>query len=185
MVRNKKKKTPTVWEIAKPILEEDYLKGRVTDDMQPMYVHQLRDEYKAVKINNFRQNFKCMKDTIVHLKDRAEDEAELLQYDLGIYTLASKRNDRWHGSVGQRLLKEDIEQFLHLKYKPKELYNTRDEYKMITLKQFRDHIHQETRSKVETNYWIVKRKKKEKKEMCEADCIENEYEEFFNTRTHD
>ena len=44
-----KKQTP--WEIAKPILEKEYLAGRITDQMKPGHVHKLREEFTAVPIN--------------------------------------------------------------------------------------------------------------------------------------
>ena len=46
-------KPPTPWEIAKPLLEKDYLSGEVTNDMHPRDVVKLRDEYTHVKYQNF------------------------------------------------------------------------------------------------------------------------------------
>ena len=44
--------------------------------------------------------------------------------------------------------------------KPKELWNTRKEYKEFPLNVFRNHVNQEKRAQRETPYWIVKRNKK-------------------------
>ena len=47
-----------------------------------------------------------------------------------------------------------------LKFKPKQLRLLSDEYKKFDLNTFRAHIHQEVRSRKETQYWIVKKQKK-------------------------
>ena len=46
---------------------------------------------------------------------------------------------------------------------PKLLYETRAEYKKFDQKIFRKHIYQESRNLRDSNYWLVKKKKKEKK----------------------
>lgn len=172
----KKNRTPTAWEIAKPFLEKDYLEKRITDDMAPSYVYTLRTEFQNCKYTNFRNNFRRMKNTIMDLKDRADEELDLLQFDLGLFTLASEKEDCWDGSEAKRLLPDDL--LCHPDMKPKQLWMSRDEYQKFTLKQFRDHIHQLSRAKLETNYWLVKRKKKE---MKKAGIVEEEedFQEFF------
>lgn len=149
------KKEPTKWEIAKPILEEMYLKGEITDDMPRGVVHKLRKEFEDVPINNFLR----MKNTVADLKERADDDAELLQFDLGIYALASEKHHSWDGSLAQASLIKDLEEGKHVDMKPKDLWLSRQEYQHFKLKTFRDHINQEERAKRETNYWIVKKKK--------------------------
>ena len=62
-------------------------------------------------------------------------------------------------SEAKGLLKEDVENGLHLQLKPKALWLFGEEYMKFDLKVFRHHMHQETRGKLETNYWITKRKK--------------------------
>ena len=119
-----------------------------------------------------------MKRVIKELKGRADDEAELLALDLGMFTLASEKEGRWNGSDAQQLLKQDMERNLHTRLAPKALYHLRPEYyKEFTLKQFRDHIQQEKRSKLETNYWIVKKKRKEG--LLKLDIDDNDDGDYF------
>ena len=75
-----------------------------------------------MKHKNFRDNFRRLKNTVTELKNRAADEAELLQFDLGVYTLAAEKEDKWNGSDAQNLLRQDMTQSLHLRMKPKELF---------------------------------------------------------------
>ena len=171
----KKKKPPTPWEIAKPLLEKDYVAGRITDDMKPKWVWEnTRVEYRAVKYVNFRNNFRHLKNTIVELKARADDELELLHYDLGVYDLADSKPNCWDGSDAQRLPHEDFTEGRNTQLKPKQFRSTRDEYEEFTLKQIRGHMHQYKRSKLETNYWLVKRKKKQGKLSTDTDSNDND-----------
>ena len=54
MARTKKYRPLTPREVAKPLLEKDYLEGRITNDMPPREVRALRPEYEAVKKESFR-----------------------------------------------------------------------------------------------------------------------------------
>ena len=156
-----KKKVETPWEIAKPLLEEDYLAGDITDEMKPAQIWLLRDKYREVKY--LGPNFNRLKESINANKARAVEDADLLQMDLGIYTLAKDKDGCWDGSDAQRLLKDGVKEDKHVGNKPKVFQASREEYKPIKLKVFRDHLTQETRSKRETNCWLVKKKKAQKK----------------------
>ena len=107
-----------------------------------------------------------MKNTIAEFKARSEEEDEMLQMDMGFCTLAEHKEDMWDGSPAQKHLKNDIENEACNGYKPKQLWLSRPEYQTFTLKQFRDqfrdHIKQEKRAKVESNYWLVKKRKKQR-----------------------
>ena len=74
-------KTPTKWEIAKPLLEQDYLNGVVTDEMARAEVHGKRDEHKAVPIDNFGENWLRMKRATGRMKRDATRDAAALQHD--------------------------------------------------------------------------------------------------------
>ena len=158
-----KKQTP--WEIAKPILEKEYLAGRITDQMKPGHVHKLREEFTAVPINNFRNNFNKMKDVYRQYKARANIEERALRHDMELYPPAP---NRWHGSKVQALLKEDIENGEHLKFEnPTDFRNSREEYGELDKKEFRDRVWQVVRGGLESNYWLVKRDKKKQHEEDE------------------
>ena len=165
----KSKKALTPWEIAKPILQQYCVEdGSILDTMKPSDVWELRPEFKAVKYNNFRNNFAAMKRSLK--KDRARnavDEAGFL-HDKSLYTLAKDMDGYWDGSKAQELLKWDIENKVYLQMKPSSLWQSRPEYQKFKLEKFRNHIQQELRRERETNYWIVKKKKKKKKKAVEA-----------------
>jgi hypothetical protein len=70
---------------------------------------------------------------------------------------------RWDLHPAQGLLKIDVDNGRHELYKPMQLQQTREEYKVFPLEVFCKHIEQEKRSRRETPYWLVKSKKKAKK----------------------
>jgi heme oxygenase len=124
----RKIKTPTPWDIAKPLLEKDYLEGRVTDHMQPRDVIKLREEYKQVKVENFRSNFNAMKKRIQMHKAQAIEDDEYFSHDNQLYTFAKDLPEYWDGSDAQQLLIDDIDAGLHKALKPKQLHLFRPEY---------------------------------------------------------
>ena len=164
----------TPWEIAKPILEKLYLDGEITDDMARGSVWRLRQEFMACNINNFGNNWNRMKKSIGGLKKRANDDMIALAHDRILHPI--NMNNRWDGSAAQKLLKSDVKDDFHLHFTPLELWTSRAEYKAFPLHVFRPHVHQEVRSKVETNYWLVKKAKKEAKKrarlMATTDNVE-------------
>ena len=152
-----KKKKLSAWDIAKPLLEKDYLDGAINDEMPPRVVVTLRDEYKNIPINNFRSNFLEMKKRIWKHKGRQVRDSIAFVHDTSLYYLASEVDDCWDGSDAQLLLMIDVKCNMHKVMKPKQLWEYRPEYKEFPLDVFRDHIYQESRSALESNYWLVKR----------------------------
>jgi hypothetical protein len=75
---------------------------------------------------------------------------------------ATQRNyPFWDTSEASRLLEKDIDDGLHVLMTPKELYNTRQEYKEFPLAVFRKHIHQARQAGVQSSYWMHRKKLKE------------------------
>jgi hypothetical protein len=48
-----KKQNP--WYIAKPLVQEDYVNGKITDDMDINTVHSTREKFKAVELGKFKE----------------------------------------------------------------------------------------------------------------------------------
>ena len=113
--------------------------------------------------------------------DTTLEEVEMFQVNLGFYTLAKDKEECWHGSPAEHFLKEDVENGNYVGLKPKEFWLTRPEYQKFPLKKFCGHVHQETRSKLETNYWLVKRKKQKKKLSLNFNDSDEEDDFFLNT----
>eukprot|EP00980_Cylindrotheca_fusiformis_P021822 scaffold8663_cov164-Cylindrotheca_fusiformis.AAC.2 len=177
----KKKGRLSAWDIAKPLLEKDYLNGFATDDMAPRDVVNLRPEYRAVKMTNFRTNWLALKKRIQEHKDRAVEDQLMFQHDLTIYKLAKDRDECWHGSAAERLLKDDVRSGRHKHYHPSWLYMLRAEYQQFEYQAFRKHIIQESRSLVETPYWIYKKKKQNGHQEAKVDDQKKNQEDFFET----
>lgn len=162
MTNTKKKDNadPTAWDIAKPLLEDDFLNGIARDDMWPRDVRAMRPEYEAVPVSNFNANWRALKTRITAHQERAEeDEARFLHDTLTIYTLAKKTDGCWDGSAAQQLLKADVRNKRNERLTPDMLHLSRPEYLVFELNIFRKHLHQELRTQTETPYWIYKRMK--------------------------
>ena len=139
--------------------------------MQPRFVVKLRDEYKAVKYENFRSNLLNLRNAMAALQVKADSDKNGLLHDQNLYPFSSRNSSftypRWEGSEAERKLKLDISLGRHKEVKPKVLQQSRDAYKVFPLEIFRKHIHQEVRAKMESSYWLkkkeLKRLKKQKK----------------------
>ena len=140
------KKTLTAWEVAKPLLLKWYQDGIITDAMKPRMVWEMKNEFKAVKYNNFRDNFATMKRSIKINRYRAATDLARYIHDVSHYPLARDSPGYWHSSDAQRLLKEDILRRRHEGMKSKALWLSRQEYQAFGLEKFRGHLHQQLRS---------------------------------------
>ena len=164
-----KKRSPTAWDTAKPLLEADCMEGRATEQMSLQEVIDLRPkEYGDVPRRNFGTNWNAMKKRINKNKEAAFEDACYLEHDKLLYTFAREDPSCWNGSESQRLLPGDldavvVEGKLPKESKPKAIWKSRDEYQTFDLEIFRKHIHQELRSRTETPYWTYKRKMAELK----------------------
>merc|ERR1711862_1083953 len=127
-------------------------------------IHGMRVEFKNVVYERFRNNFSRLKKGIQKHMERAELDESGYLHDISIYTLAKNTPGYWDGSKAQKSLRKDIKKGRHEKMKPEILRLSRCEYQEFSLKTFRGHIHQELRSERETNYWIVRKKKKQRNE---------------------
>lgn len=169
---------PTTWEIARPLLEEDYLSGVATADMTPAEVVSLRTTiYGKVPKTNFSNNWRALKKRIDGDKERARKDQERYDHDVGLYPLAIDLPWEWHGSEAERLLKMDVESGRHLRFHPTLLFLKRKEYQEFDYEIFRKHIHQEARSALETPYWMVQKEKKEKKKKMIEEAVEKALED--------
>jgi hypothetical protein len=65
-------------------------------------------------------------------------------------------------------LKEDVDNSLHDVLSPKELWETRQDYRMFDLNTFCNHIYQEVRQRKTSAYWLHKQEEA-KKEAEEID----------------
>jgi len=80
---------------------------------------------------------------------RADEDAAAIAHDRGIFPKPiedTKGQPMWKGSKAQELLQQDMAANKHKEMKPKELYETREEYyDSYSLDSFRDRIYQEAK----------------------------------------
>lgn len=171
---------PTSWEIAKPLLEEDYISGKATAAMTVDQVINLRKAiYGKVPRTNFASNWRALKIRVDGDKDRAKKDRERYDNDTGSYLLAKDLPWEWHGSEAERLLKVDVAKGRHDRYHPEILFYKRPEYyeDFGDYQKFRKHVHQEARSALESPYWMVQKEKKDKKKKEIQEGIKKALEE--------
>ena len=135
----------TPWEIAKELLKEDFCAGMLPCTLGPSDVWDLRDEYRAVRYENFRTNLNKLRNKLESQQiSAASDDAALQRYigsnPVNMNPTGGMNYPRWDLSDAQRLLKEDIAAERHKAMKPQELRMTRLEYQRFPKDVFRKHI---------------------------------------------
>jgi hypothetical protein len=135
---------------AKKQLVQDLESGFIpllATEMTAAEAQELRDVYREVEPKKFKRNFEALRKATRDAKDRAMRDAAGLARDVQRRSnrpASPSRRTRWDGSEAQVLLRQDMQQNLHLKRK--ELWQSRPEYyEHFTLRSFRDHIHTEDR----------------------------------------
>ena len=131
---NNKKKKPIKWakSDAKFLLREDVIGGIVTAEMKPKEVYDMRDCYADYKYENFRANLRSLRLAVKEGLSRAEADEEAYLDDKALY--GKTADGAWHRSVAYTLLKDDMRTGKVDGKKPKEVYDSRKEYKTFTLK---------------------------------------------------
>jgi len=98
---------------------KDYLDGVcysvVTDIMKPKHVWMLKQEFREVKYENFRNNFAWMKKSIKEHRSRAVVDEAGFRHDMELYDLAKDTAGFWDGSEAQQLLAIDILRGRHMR----------------------------------------------------------------------
>jgi hypothetical protein len=149
---------------AKATLKADILSGKVPPDWKPKQVFATHPELYKPYAKYFGSNLGRLRKSLKEQQDRADEDDAAVRHDLGLFPRS--QNDvrgfpRWDGSAAQKLLKQDVSAGKHRELKPKELQQTRDEYKPYPSKVFSDHICQEKTSRLAKSYWMNALKKKE------------------------
>jgi hypothetical protein len=137
---------------AKSMLRDDILAGNVHDKMCPNRVYQSRAEFQKFPFDRFKPNLKSLLDKIKLERKRMGEDVKAYGHDMALLVKNLKEDQAdnptavvtmpWHMSEAKKLLQQDIADGRHTAMKPKELYNSREEYKVYALKTFRDHIYQ-------------------------------------------
>jgi hypothetical protein len=140
----------TLWEKAKEKLIQEIKDGVIKDDMKAADIHARDPVYKAVKIDNFKNNLRELRKRLKKFRHWADFDDEALRKDRELYPVDYE--GRWGGSKAEELLREDMKLGVSKQMKPSQFWLTRDEYKCYNKDQFWKHIYQEKRSGKETMY---------------------------------
>lgn len=166
MVRQLKKNLPVPWKIseAKEFLRDDIVNGLVDEDLEDELVYGMHLEYSQYKFANFKTNLKNLLAAI--RRDWGRMEKDLSDYQHDLASVMARRGPPnpatlpWHKTPCKMLLQQDVDEGKHLTMKPKELWETRTEYKLFSLATFRNHIYQEVDSRSKKKWRMDKKKKK-------------------------
>jgi hypothetical protein len=183
----KKKKEPTAWEIAKPILTNDILEGKVNARMCYKEIQKSKTVYQAVPEARFKENLKNLRSRIRFDKMRAaRDVAAALRCDNVVLpglnktppNLVANNNQppnvddvarlptisypHWDGSNAQRLLKQAVKEGRHVGIAPRKLRGTKTEFQKFPVRVFQKHVNQEVNANPTSNYWQAKQAKRAK-----------------------
>jgi hypothetical protein len=132
--------------------------------MKPKEVHNMNPRIHGEwKYTNWSNNFRTLQRSIY--RDRARMARDARAYGQTI-AIARAINPPpvdpplWHLSDAPDLLKQDINDNKHLEMKPKELHQSRPEYMVFPLTQFRKHIYQEKDSRPKREIRFARKKNK-------------------------
>lgn len=125
----------------------------------------LFQDYQAL---NFANKLRNLRDKVEVKSTRASEDAQFLAHDRLIFppsTEDTKAQPWWPESEAQALLRQDINDKKHENLRPKELYETREEYySNYSLDFFRNKIYQEIKAKKREAWINDKAEKKKNKE---------------------
>jgi len=171
-----KPKKPAPWKTskAKKQLQTDILSGVVAPDMKPTEIYNMHDGiYHPYAYKNFITNLRNLRIALGREQAFASQDAADISHDRELHPAATHNPGgypRWNGSDAAAFLAEDFANGLTSTMHPRELRETREEYKQFPLNVFRSHIHQLKRQTVGRTYWKAwyaerkgKKKKKKKK----------------------
>lgn len=154
---------------AKATLKEDIISGNVTEEMTAEDVYQSNDEYRRYKFEHFATNLENLRNAIYDNIERMDADRLAYNHDIALLQSIRERNPPpmpipWHRSEAKELLEKDLDDGKHLEEKedgtpvmPKDLYQSRIEYRAFSLKVFRDHIYQELKRRERGDFRFAKK----------------------------
>ena len=117
--------------------------------MKPKEAYNLRpifSQYGGYK--NFPSRLRSARNQEIAKINRNASDEEAFAHDRNLFPIVTRNAQgllRWGGSNAEELLRQDISNGRHHTLRPKQLHNSREEYKKFPLDRFREHIHQEVR----------------------------------------
>lgn len=170
---------PPSWRssVAKEMLRQEFLNP--DSNIHKMTAEEVYASNKAVfgvyPLANFKTNFASLKDKVARDGALAAAENEMFEK---IYKPLFRQQPAplaWHTHPAKNLLRADAAEGRLDRYKPKDLWNMRQEYRAFSLDVFRKHFFQQKYKLLADTYWVMKRNKlaQRKRELEAQKMIED------------
>lgn len=148
MPTSKKKNETWAKSKSKALLRAGIISGAITADMKPKMVRAMNpEEHGNWAYDNWVNNLRNLRNAITRDRGRMARDAvaygQTFQTARTLFPPAAAAKPVWHLTDAPRFLKEDIDDGKNKEMSPRDLHQTRDEYKLFPLKEFRKHIYQE------------------------------------------
>jgi hypothetical protein len=142
--------------------------------VHPAELYQMSELFQQYEEEKFIEYLKNLKESVANEKKAVAFDEKALRMDWE--TIKPKNTNangskRWDRSAAKQLLHEDVKKKVHKQKTPKQLWESRPEYKEFPLDVFRGHIYQEEYAQKGRSYWqwlkeqksLEKREKEERK----------------------
>lgn len=157
------------WENCKKILTPLVMSGEIPNEWTPNKVFNLAEHREVFQKMNgvkngyakFQRNLRELRKRVMKWKAETESDEAAFAHDKALYPTDPSK-PRWPGSDAEFFLRQDVDEGIHKLMKPADLQKTRECYQVFQLDQFRNHIYQECRKRLESPYWRNVRLEKEK-----------------------
>ena len=128
------------------LLFDDITSGFIPAGMKPKAAQQLRDKYKAMRNKLFASCLCSLQEQINKSNRVLSDNYSAYNNSCALYPKQQVELTglpQWEGLDAERFLRVDLDKYKAQKMKPKQLYESCNEYKVFTLERFCKHIYQE------------------------------------------
>ena len=144
-------------------LRKDILEGLVDEEMTAEEVYDMRGGiYHKFVFKNFKNNLRNLRNFLKREEERAFFDSLAFYNDKrSKRPPATQTKKHWNGSRAQKWLVKDVDDELHLWLTPFELYLTREAYMEFEYDDFRKHIHQTKKDKINKHNWLKKKRAEE------------------------
>jgi hypothetical protein len=142
----------------KALLMKDLRNGSIPLDNTLLSAHEIAatrpefgDSCDPDNMRLFKARLERARKSVSGSRNRAALDKVMVEHDIMLFqqkrAALCHNVPMWHGSKAEVSLKVDIDNHMHTKMKPPELYKTRPEYGEFSFKVFRGHISQEVKTR--------------------------------------
>lgn len=131
---------------SKALLRAGILSGEIRPNWPPKKVFNMNpEEHGKWKYKSWTSNLSNLREAIERNRSCMQRDAIAYGHDLAIAKELRSQEVKpvWHRTEAPKLLKQDVNEGKNHQMKPRELHQSRPEYMMFDLKEFRKHLYQE------------------------------------------